>query len=119
MSFETLQHERQQEESSLTLPKVSVEPNSRAGGDDPSSLLLLHDRPDLLAAFVRSSKVNGHDLIPVRLGHRLEAFVSEDTGVGNEDVDSLVGVEGSGEGSLDDGGGIFGGRHGGDGLTSG
>jgi hypothetical protein len=92
------------ERKDLTLTEVSVDADSRAGGDDSSSLLLLHDRPDLLAALVGPSEMDGHDLVPVLLGHRLEALVSKDTGVGNENVDSLVGVEWSGKRSLDDGG---------------
>jgi len=51
--------------------------------------------------------MDSDDLIPIALLHGLEGLVSEDSGVGNEDVDSLGRVERSVESGGDDGGRVF------------
>jgi len=52
-------------------------------------------------------EMDSDDLIPIALLHGLEGLVSEDSGVGNEDVDSLGRVERSVESGGDDGGRVF------------
>lgn len=104
--------------STETGQRKRTDSNAGTGGDDATALLLLHDWPDFFGTLVGTTQMNRHDLIPVALLHRLEAFVAKDTSVGDEHIDTFMRVEGGRKSSLDDKGSVFGRSNGRDGLTS-
>jgi hypothetical protein len=52
-------------------------------------------RPCCSGTLVCSSNVNLHDQVPIVVLHVLEADISEDSGIVDQDVDSAKGLDGS------------------------
>lgn len=77
------------------LAKAAEETGSRSGVDDTTKLLLAEVRPGGAGGAVGASDVDGHDEIPVLVGHVLEADVTENAGVVDEDVDATESLDGS------------------------
>ena len=78
----------------VSLSKVTIDTGTGGGVDDSSELLLSEVRPACLGTSEGSLKVDLHDDVPVGFRHLHERFVSQDTGVVDEDVDSPEGVDG-------------------------
>ena len=77
------------------LAKVAIKTSSRAGVDDSSELLFPEVRPCGKSALVCTSDVNLGEKIPIPIGQVLEADVTQDTGVVEEDIDATEGLDGS------------------------
>jgi hypothetical protein len=62
--------------------------------DDSAVLLLSEMRPCCSGTLVCTSDVNLHDQVPIVILHVLEADISEDSGIVDQDVDSAKGLDG-------------------------
>ncbi|KAI3479441.1 hypothetical protein L1887_58459 [Cichorium endivia] len=66
------------------LAEVAVDTGSRRGIDDAAELLLAHVGPCGLGTGVRAGDVDGRDLVPLLVAHRLEAVGMQKTSVVSE-----------------------------------
>ena len=83
----------------VCLSERSEKTGSRRSADQPSVLLFPEVGPCGMCALVCSVDMDAVDQIPVRLFHVLEADISQDTGVVDEDINTSECVDGR----LDDG----------------
>ena len=76
------------------MSKTAKQAGSGGRVNDPAILLLSEIRPCGSSAFVSSFDVYSIDQIPVRVFHVLEADVSKDASIVEEDVNATEGVNG-------------------------
>lgn len=76
------------------LAEAAVETSSRGSVDDATVLLLAEVRPGGAGNLVGAGDVDLHDQVPVLVGQVLEADVTEDTGVVDDNVDTAESLDG-------------------------
>jgi hypothetical protein len=79
----------------IALAKASKQTSSGGSVDDTTELLFSHVWPCSSCALVGALDMNCEDQIPVLVGHVLEADVSKNAGIVEQDVDSAKGIDGS------------------------
>lgn len=77
------------------LAEVAEQTSSRSGVDDATELLLAEVRPGGTSALVAALDVDLHDEVPVHILHVLEADITEDTGVVDENIDAAESLDSS------------------------
>ena len=76
------------------LAKATEQTSSGCRVDDSAVLLLSEMRPCCSGTLVCTSDVDFHDQVPVGVLHVLEADISEDAGIVDQNVDSAKGLDG-------------------------
>ncbi len=77
------------------LAEVSEQAGGGGGVDDPAVLLLAEVRPGGASALVAPLDVNLEDEVPVRVLDVLEAHVTQDAGIVDQDIDATEALDGS------------------------
>lgn len=77
------------------LAEATEETGSRGGVDDTAVLLLSEVRPGGAGNLVGTGNVDLHDQVPVLVGEVLEADITENTGIVDDDVDAAESLDGS------------------------
>ena len=73
-------------------------PGDRRGEDDPAAVALLERRQAGLHRDEGALEVGAENLVPFLRRHRLELRLREDAGIGAEDVETAVALDGGGGG---------------------
>jgi hypothetical protein len=75
------------------LTKRAEQASRRSGADEPTILLFPEMRPCGSCALVCTKDVDLVDQVPVGLLHVLEAYITQDTGVVDENIDTPKSID--------------------------